>query len=109
MALGKDWLPTPDLLSSFRVFSHEGIEIHEEDLFYIRSNDILYLELNKNEFNYGQILDQFKILKKIGQGGFGKVYKIEDRHSGKIYAMKTIKTETYFNRADKIENLFREQ
>ncbi|CAI2385790.1 unnamed protein product [Moneuplotes crassus] len=109
MALDKDWLPSPDHLHRFRIFSQEGIEIQEEDLFYIRSKDVLYLELNKNDFNYGQILDQFRILQKIGQGGFGSVYKVEDRHSGQVYAMKTIKTGAYINKADTIENLFREQ
>jgi serine/threonine protein kinase len=71
--------------------------------------DVLYLDLNANDFNYGQILDQFEILEKIGQGGFGSVFRIREKLTNKIYAMKTINTDSYLNKANKIEELFREQ
>lgn len=109
MLVDDEWKPKPSRLHNFRIFSKEGVEILEQDLFFIRPKDVLYLELDKNDFNYGQILDQFKILEKIGQGGFGKVFKVQDRHSNKMFAMKTIKTDTYYNKANKIEELFREQ
>lgn len=34
--------------------------------------------------------DDFFIMKVIGRGGFGKVYMVKKRSSGKVYAMKVL-------------------
>ena len=107
--LDRDWQPKESSLGKFKLYSKEGVEIQQQDLIFIQPYDVLYIDLNNNQFNYGQILDQFEILEKIGQGGFGSVYKIKEKNTLKIYAMKTIKTESYLNKANKIEELFREQ
>lgn len=36
-------------------------------------------------------MDSFDILQKLGEGGFGSVYKIKRKDDGKIYAMKKVK------------------
>ena len=36
----------------------------------------------------------FKILKVIGRGSFGKVYLVQKKDDEKLYAMKTLKKET---------------
>ena len=36
-------------------------------------------------------MDDFKIIKVIGRGSFGKVYMVEKKSDGKIFAMKTLK------------------
>ncbi len=36
-------------------------------------------------------LNDFQILKKLGQGSFSEVYKIQNMKTGKEYAMKRIK------------------
>lgn len=59
-----------------------------------------------NEFNYGQILDQYQVIEKLGQGGFGSVYKIKHKETQELYAMKTIQVDGYLDRADQIEELF---
>jgi serine/threonine protein kinase len=50
---------------------------------------------SKNLFNRSKInakLEDFKILKLIGKGTFGKVYLVElTTHPGKLYAMKCIR------------------
>ena len=105
----EDWVPKITSTSDFKLYSKEGIELNEDDLYFIHKNDVLYLELEGKSFNYGQILDQFQVLEKVGQGGFGAVYKVWDKENSKIYAMKTLKIEEYINKASKIEELFREQ
>ena len=35
-------------------------------------------------------MQDFKIIKKIGEGSFGKVYKVKRNSDSKIYAIKTI-------------------
>lgn len=95
--------------NEFKLYSKDGVQLNEDDLFFIRNKDVLYLDLEGKDFNYGQILDQFQVLEKIGQGGFGSVYRIKEKDTGKIFAMKTIKVEEYTNKASRIEELFREQ
>jgi serine/threonine protein kinase len=107
--LDEEWKQKRGAYKIFKLYSKEGVEILEQDLIFIRPKDVIYLDLCSNDFNYGQILDQFKVLEKIGQGGFGSVYRIREKHSGKFYAMKTIQTDSYLNKASKIEELFREQ
>lgn len=34
------------------------------------------------------LLNRFKIISKISQGGFGKIYKCKDVHSNKSYVVK---------------------
>jgi serine/threonine protein kinase len=36
-------------------------------------------------------LESFNIIKVIGRGSFGKVYLVEKKDSGDLYAMKTLK------------------
>lgn len=48
-----------------------------------------------NDFSTSHIgLDDFKILKVIGRGSYAKVFQVEHRQTGRIYAMKVIKKET---------------
>ena len=39
----------------------------------------------------GITLDDFRILKVVGRGSFGKVYMVQKKPEGVIYAMKTLK------------------
>ena len=36
------------------------------------------------------VKDHYKILSKLGQGAYGKVFKVKHRESGVLYAMKHI-------------------
>lgn len=102
----------------------DSVELNDDDLIFIQHNDILYLDLEGKEFNYAQIMDQYDVKEKIGEGGFGSVYKIIKKgklriqnltlitpmiDTKKIFAMKTIKMASYLSKASKIEELFREQ
>lgn len=74
--LDSDWYPKDDIEAKLKFYSKEGVQLNQEDLFFLKNNDILYLELEGKDFNYGQILDQYEVNTKIGQGGFGSVYKV---------------------------------
>lgn len=47
-------------------------------------------EESKNQVN----LDDFKILKVIGRGSFGKVMLVEKKDTGNIYAMKSLRKDS---------------
>jgi len=49
-------------------------------------------------------LDDFKILKVIGQGSFGKVYLVEHNTTQNIYAMKSIRKDVVID-SEQLENL----
>lgn len=36
-------------------------------------------------------INDFKILKKLGEGSYGKVYQVQRRDSKEVFAMKEIK------------------
>lgn len=39
--------------------------------------------------NKGKFSDYYKIISRIGQGGYGQVFKVQNRHSGLTRAMKS--------------------
>ena len=43
--------------------------------------------------------EKYEVVKKIGEGGFGKVFSVKNKESGEIFASKYIKTRT---RQDKL-------
>ena len=50
--------------------------------------------LLNNDQNYSSheiSIEDFKIVKVIGRGSFGKVYLVRKRDDGKVFAMKTLK------------------
>ena len=54
----------------------EGAQIEEDGLF--------------KESYKGKIKDKYHFSEKLASGGFGIVYKAEDRKTGKKFAIKTI-------------------
>ena len=47
-----------------------------------------YFQLSENIENIGNDLSHFEIIKLIGKGAFGKVYKVKSKINKQIYAMK---------------------
>ena len=51
------------------------------------------IKINKESFviiNKGDITQLYEVVKKIGEGSFGKIYKVKNKLSGDIRAMKQI-------------------
>ncbi len=46
----------------------------------------------------GDKLDRFEVLEKLGEGAFGSVYKVSDVQSGRVSALKVLKSWTFINR-----------
>lgn len=49
-----------------------------------------YFTHKGEEFNFKQILDNYEILKQIGEGGYGKVFMAKEKITGQKYAIKYI-------------------
>ena len=58
----------------------------------LKNND-KNLKINKESFitiNKGDITQFYQVIKKIGEGAYGKIYKVKNKQSGDIRAMKQI-------------------
>ncbi len=90
-------------VATAKLFSKSGVQLFPDDIEFIRSGDILYLAMNGKcalypafrsdvsvgeEFNYNAILDDYKIIRDIGQGGFGKVVLGKHKENGSEVAIK---------------------
>jgi serine/threonine protein kinase len=82
--------PELPLTAHSKFYLEEGTEITDDTLILLRNDDIIYLESHGNPFDNGNLLAQYEVIEKIGQGGFGNVHKAKHRDNGKIVAIKYI-------------------
>ena len=62
----------------------------------IKESEVVYVEPNpERSFNYLNILNQYEIINKLGQGGFGKVYKAKHKETEQVVAIKFIDITNY--------------
>ncbi len=57
------------------------------------NNKNKHIKINKESFvtiNKGDITQFYEVIKKIGEGSYGKIYKVKNKQSGDIRAMKQI-------------------
>lgn len=81
-----------------RFFNSEGSEVTEETFILTKHNDTLYIEpSSEKSFDLANIFRQFKVLEKLGQGGFGKVYKALNVVTQQTVAIKYIDITEYSN------------
>jgi serine/threonine protein kinase len=71
-----------------RVYSPQGIMLHDDDVLYLRNGDILYYDYKGRDFDSKQVVDQYEREALIGEGGFGRVYRGRHKESGEIVALK---------------------
>ena len=64
--------------------------------------------LQKSEREVQELKNNFELLKRLGQGHFGSVYKVQNKHDGRIFAIKVVKlkSEAKANKAlEEVRNL----
>jgi len=72
-----------------KLYNRSGIEILEDDVQFVKADDILYLAIDGETFNNCAIMDDYSIVKEpIGVGGFGTVHLATHRETKKNYAVK---------------------
>lgn len=94
--------------SKSRLFDKEGIEIFEEDLVMLKNEDVIYIALKGEDFDYSSVLSDYDQKDILGEGGFGKVYYATHRETGDNVAIKFMDISHYLTHADKIEEIYRE-
>lgn len=72
------------------IYSQQGIQLHDDDVIYLRDQDTLYYDYKGRAFDTTQIVDQYTKEQLLGEGGFGKVYKGRHKETGQLVALKYI-------------------
>lgn len=64
----------------------------------LNNNEVIYVEPSpKRSFDFTMILNQYQIMGKLGQGGFGKVLKAQNQSTKELVAIKYIDITEYSN------------
>jgi serine/threonine protein kinase len=79
-----------DKRMALRLFKNDGVELFEEDLKYLKDNDVLYVSQGE-DFNQENVINEFEQMESLGEGGFGTVVRAEHRVSKQHVAMKFVK------------------
>lgn len=78
------------------LYDDKGILITEDaDLDSVLEKQILFFSKNREEFDSGNLLRPYEFIKKIGEGGFGKVYLVKQKMSRKYYTIKFLNHNSY--------------
>ena len=69
----KRFTGSSDNASKAKIYNKDGIHLLEEDFRLIAADDVLYIAMKGEDFNYCAILDDYAMGRVLGIGGFGKV------------------------------------
>lgn len=82
--------------------------LFEEDFNLVAANDVLYIALNGDSFNYCAILDDYDIGRTLGVGGFGKVVLGKHKETKKQVAIKFSDVGQELSQANTISAIYKE-
>ena len=89
------------------LYDDKGILITEDaDLDFVLEKQILFFSKNKEEFDSSNLLRPYEFIKKLGEGGFGKVYLVRQKMNKKYYTIKFLNHNS--NNVKDINFLFKE-
>jgi hypothetical protein len=75
-------------LSKMKLYSKDGVQLTDNDIYFLHRNDFVYLDLIGNDFNFAQVLDQYT---KVAQLGLtGRVFKLKKLDSSQLSVKKMI-------------------
>ena len=88
-----------------RLYSKEGVELSDNDIYFLREGDVVYLDMIGQPFNFAQVLDQYV---KVAQLGLtGKVFKLRDLSCSKQSVIKMIPFKNHEEKAAEIDEFIR--
>lgn len=93
-------------VEKLRLFNQEGMEMYSDDFKFLKDKEVLYVSKGE-DFNVNTYYSEYKILKILGQGGFGKVYAAIHKKTKEKVAIKVTNAGGLDN-SDDIESIFSE-
>lgn len=94
-------------LSRMCLYSKDGVELADNDVYFLRQGDVVYLDLLGHKFNYAQILDQYTRVAQLGLTG--NVFKLKDKEKDSFSVIKMISFENEDDSKSKIDDFIRVQ
>jgi len=91
---------------SYRFFNQDGVEMSISELDLLNDNEKLFVSEGE-DFDQISMLAEYKIIKMLGQGGFGKVMLATHRQTGKEVAIKIVNAGK-FGHAKDVDMIFSE-
>ena len=82
--------------------------LFDEDFNLIAPDDVLYIALNGENFNYCAILDDYELGKLLGEGGFGKVLLGTNKDTKEKVAIKFSDMSSELSSANAIQAIYKE-
>lgn len=61
-------------LEKVKIYSQKGIEVDDADIEYLSDNQTVYLSLDGSAFSVLNYVNEYKFIKWIKSGGYGKVF-----------------------------------
>ena len=89
-----------------KILDSRGEELSDDDLEFINSQEPLFLSQGE-KFSKSSTMAIYKEIKKLGQGGFGKVYLYKNSITGQEVAIKFIELRTLMSPQD-VQRLYSE-
>ena len=71
-----------------KLYNKDGVLLFEKDLKYISTGEIVYIATRGEDFNYCAILDDYELIRTLGEGGFGEVKLGRHRENKSEVAIK---------------------
>jgi len=62
-------------IEKMKIYNYKAIELDDADIEYLRHNQTLYLSIDGANFNALNYANEYKFVKWIKSGGYGKVYE----------------------------------
>ena len=91
-----------------KLYNKDGVLLFEKDFGYISSGEIVYLATKGEDFNYCAILDDYEIIRVLGEGGFGEVKLGRHRENKSEVAIKFMDIGQELSSASAIAGIYKE-
>ena len=88
----KKWWQPNIYRKSIRFFMIDGVQYDEDDFNFIKNKDRIYVSRGE-EFDERMNFGEYKIIKQIGEGAFGKVLLAQNIITQEFSAVKVLKVE----------------
>ena len=91
-----------------KLYNKDGVLLFEKDFAYVTSGEIVYLATRGEDFNYCAILDDYELIRTLGEGGFGEVKLGRHRENKSEVAIKFMDIGQELSSASAIAGIYKE-
>jgi len=91
-----------------KLYNKDGVLLFDKDFNYISTGEVVYLATRGEDFNYSAILDDYELIRTLGEGGFGEVKLGRHRETKAEVAIKFMDIGQELSSASMIAGIYKE-